>query len=143
MNIDINALTKEQLKAVRDQLKAAAAERKAERGKWTEIVDAMLHAKDDGSEFSYTTVDIWTSLYEAGLEELDPAETDDQDQRDSVLKRIQARKQVLVKAGHDVGYKAAPKTAVTNYNFNNVIAWLKRTELTQDQLIALGEIVDR
>jgi hypothetical protein len=125
MNIDITTLTKEQLKAITDQLKTVKAEAKTNRDAWKEKVDSMLKPTDDG-EFLHTTADIWLELHLARLEDSDPRETHDKENRDRVLKKIQARKQKLKKDGMNVGYKPTPKVIGT-----------KPDDLSVDRLISL------
>lgn len=121
MNIDITTLTPEQLASITKQLKAVKAETKTNREAWQAEVDRMLQPEE--GLFVHTTADIWLSLHLAKLEPLDPRETHDKDERDRVLKKIQARKQKLQKLGKDVGYAPTEK-AVGKLSVDQLIAKL-------------------
>lgn len=119
--IDINALTPEQLKAVRQQLKAQVTARAGNREAWTTLVDGMLQDKVNG-EWAYTTADILTALIAAKLETEQTG-----DERAEQLKRIQTRKQKLHKADaankDKYGFKPTAHGPMT-LSADTVVDWL-------------------
>jgi len=137
--IDINKLSKAQLKDLNAQITAMAVGRKQDRAVWTSTVTEMLLEKDESGNHVHTTVDIWGVLFKDGLETLNPAETKAGKERDSVLKKIQAYKQkqskatnkegVLIHAEGSLGYKAT-ETSLTPraYTPEKVTAWFANPE---------------
>ena len=87
--IDITALTPEQLKAVRAQLKAVAKASRDTVGDRYAVIDPMLKAVD--GQFIHTTSDILTALQDKGLVPKDLGKED----RAEWLKKVQTRKQYL------------------------------------------------
>jgi len=137
--IDINKLSKAQLKNLNAQITALAADRKQDRAVWTSTVKDMLLEKDESGSHVHTTVDIWGVLFKDGVETLNPVDVPPGKQRDSVLKKIQAYKQSLSKATNkegvllhpegSLGYKATESSLTPrSYSPEKVAEWFKNAE---------------
>lgn len=140
--IDVNKLSKADIKALNEQLAKLTAERSQNRNIWKQTVLDMLTDMDEEGNFCNTTLDIWTALHADGLEDADPATTEVGKDRDRVLKKIQAFKQKLEKStavkigdkeidltGLSFGYKATEsKLTPRAYTPEKVVEWFTNPE---------------
>jgi len=138
--IDINKLSKAQLKDLNAQITAMAVGRKQDRAVWTSTVTEMLLEKDESGNHVHTTVDIWSILFRDGVETLNPVDVLPGKERDSVLKKIQAYKQKLAKSTDkatgnlihptgSLGYKATESSLTPrSYSPEKVTEWFTNAD---------------
>ncbi len=127
--IDIAKLTPEQIKQLTSQARMqriAASGKPADRNA---VIDAMLQERE-GDEFKHTTADILAALIAKSI----VSATAD---RPAELKRIQTRKQLLVKKpGNEgkYGYKLTPFGFTLTVE--RIVAWLAEATPEQRKAIA-------
>lgn len=123
--IDLSQLTPDQITKLAKQLKEARKADKVDHDSWVKIVDTALHERE-GDGFRWTTGDILSQLQAKGLAK----PTLDTEQRQSEIKKIQTRKQLLEKKRddkgnlvHTVGYKAS-SNSFGPMDASKIVAWL-------------------
>lgn len=119
--IDLSTLNAEQLKALRKAMSARAKSRTGDIGKRNKLIDAMLH-ETEGDGYRNTTSDILAALQAKDIVAKDLTV----DERAVELKKIQTRKQLLVKKDPTakVGYKVSP-TGIGALTVERAVAFLK------------------
>jgi crotonobetainyl-CoA:carnitine CoA-transferase CaiB-like acyl-CoA transferase len=126
--IDIATLTPEQLAAITKQLRDSKRAKSGDPKKRNPIVDKLLQEKD-GTEFKHTTADILAALQAANV----VAATLTPEERAAELKKVQTRKQLLVKKPENKG-KYGYKQSANGFSVTlaRVLEWLK-TASPQDR----------